>query len=304
MTTSVSEVMASLAGNAAPPASTVGELRQILIDYEASRPRSMQKALGPSELGTPCQQQIARKYAQAPRRPVTDPTWAPFQGTAMHAAMEDVLRHWNAALGRERWIIEDRLEPSPAAPGVDGGVDLPAVAGSGDAFDLDQGMVVDWKYVGKSAIDKLLTARRLGKPAKEQVSQEYRIQAHIYGLGHAAKGRDVRHVRLVLLARDWQYDTSAEWTEPYDERIAIWAIGRYYDVVTQVAELALASHPDQIVHIASAPSSDACKWCPFHRPGRDSDWSGCRGYEPTAQRATSDWLATLPSSGATSAPAR
>jgi hypothetical protein len=41
------------------PASTVAELRQVLIDYEAQRPRSMQKELGPSELGTPCQQQIA-----------------------------------------------------------------------------------------------------------------------------------------------------------------------------------------------------------------------------------------------------
>jgi hypothetical protein len=97
------------------PPSTIAELRNILIGYEAARPRSMQRELGPSELGTPCQQQIARKLAGAPRRPITEPTWAPFQGTAVHASMEHVVAYWNTQLGRERWLAEDRLivDPGP-----------------------------------------------------------------------------------------------------------------------------------------------------------------------------------------------
>lgn len=288
------------------PPSTVAELRQVLIDFEANRPRSMQKELGPSELGTPCRQQIARKLAGAPRRPITEPTWAPFQGTAVHASMEDVIAHWNTQLGRDRWLAEDRLTVVGAAPDADGSPYLPAVEGNGDAFDLDHNMVVDWKHVGTTALKTLRTAKRLGKPFREQVSQEYRVQAHLYGMGHANKGRRVDYVRLVLLARSWKYDDSDEWTEPYDERIAQWAIERYYDVVAMVHELDLDRHPERIVFVPSEPNSEACHWCPFHRPGQDSAWDGCRGHEPAAFANTAAWLGSLPTTdpGAAPAPAR
>jgi hypothetical protein len=280
MTQSVADVMSTLSTGTSTPPSTVGELRQVLMDFEASRPRSMQKELGPSELGTPCRQQMARKLAGAPRQPATEPAWAPFQGTAVHASMEDVVAYWNNQLGRERWLAEDRLVVIEPLPGPDGEPAFPGIAGNGDAYDTDHGMVVDWKHVGTTALKKLLAAKRAGKPSKEQVSQEYRVQGHLYGMGHANKGRDVRYVRLVLLARSWQYDDSAEWTEPYDERIATWAINRYYDVVAQVAELDLTAHPGQITAVQASPSSDACKFCPFLIPGRPSDWNGCAGNTP------------------------
>jgi hypothetical protein len=253
------------------PPSTITELRQVLIDFEAARPRSMQTALGPSELGTPCQQQIARKLAGAPRRPITEPTWAPFQGTAVHASMEDVVAFWNAQLGRERWLAEDRLVVDPG-PGH-----YPEIAGHGDAFDLDHGMVVDWKHVGTTALKKLRTAKRMGKPPRDQVSQEYRLQAHLYGLGHENKGRDVRAVRLVLLARSWQYDDSDEWTEPYNPELARWAIERYWKVVDRLADGGLEAVP-------SSPSNDACHWCPFKRGGQPTDWHGCAGDEAATER--------------------
>ncbi|MGL5910292.1 MAG: hypothetical protein ACRCZP_09845, partial [Phycicoccus sp.] len=176
------------------PPSTIDELRSVLIDYGASRPRSMQRRLGPSELGTPCQQQIARKLAGAPRRPVTDPMWAPFQGTAIHASMEQVVAYWNQRLGRDRWLVEEELEVDPGLPGVEG------IRGHSDAYDTDQSMVIDWKAVGKTALDKLRSAKRAGKPAAEQISPEYRVQAHLYGRGQERKGRPVQWVRLVLLA--------------------------------------------------------------------------------------------------------
>jgi hypothetical protein len=269
------------------PPSTVAELRGVLIDFEAARPRSMQKELGPSELGTPCRQQIARKLAGAPRRPITEPTWAPFQGTAVHASMEDVVAFWNAQLGRKRWLAEDRLIVDPG-PGH-----YPAIEGNGDAFDTDHDTVVDWKHVGTTALKKLLTAQRMGKPPRDQVSQEYRIQGHLYGLGHEAKGRPVRFVRLVMLARSWQYDDSAEWTEAYNPDLARWAIERYWDVVDQVAELDLANHPEQITAVKASPSSDACKFCPFRRAGRPSDWDGCAGDEAATERRNANFASGL-----------
>jgi hypothetical protein len=267
------------------PASTVAELRQVLIDFEAQRPRSMQKELGPSELGTPCQQQIARKLAGAPRRPITEPTWAPFQGTAVHASMEDVVAFWNQQLGRERWLAEDRLVVSEAAG------DLPAVAGNGDAFDLDHAMVVDWKHVGTTALKKLRTAKRMGKPPKEQVSAEYRAQAHLYGMGHVNKGREVRHVRLVLLARSWQYDDSDEWTEAYNPAIAQWYLERYWGVVDQLAELDLTADPDAITTVPANPT--ACGFCPFKVAGQPSNWTGCAGDEQATERRAATFAAGL-----------
>lgn len=248
--------------NVAPP-STVAELRNVLIGYDASRPRSMQTSLGPSELGTPCQQQMARKLAGAPRRPVTDPTWAPFQGTAVHAEMEKVVAYWNEQLGRQRWYAEDKL------------VIDDEIGGHGDAFDCDHGMVVDWKFVGTTALTKLRAARNAGKPPREQVSQDYRIQAHIYGFGHELKGRPVRYVRLVLLARSWKYDDSDEWTEPYNPDLVDWALKRYYATKELLAALNVAANPDAIAAVPASPG-EACKWCPFRRPG-PSNWVGCPG---------------------------
>jgi hypothetical protein len=256
---------------ATPPPSTVAELRDVLMQFEAQRPRSMQKRLGPSELGTPCQQQIARKLVGAPRQPVTEPTWAPFQGTAMHASMEDVVAFWNAQLGRTRWLAEDDLEADPGMDGVD------PIRGHGDAFDTDWATVVDWKYVGTTALKKLRAARNAGKPPAEQVSAEYRVQGHIYGLGHERKGRDVKFVRLVLLARSWKYDDSDEWTEPYQPEIALEAIARYYATHDLLNALDVANNPNLVAAVPATPSPDTCKWCPYHRLNQPSDWDGCRG---------------------------
>lgn len=262
-----------------PPRSTITELRDVLMAYDASRPRTLQTRLGPSELGTPCQQQIARKLAGAPRQPVTKPVWAPWQGTAVHAEMEKVVAFWNAQLGRERWLAEDSLEIDPGLPGIDG------ISGHGDAFDLDHGMVVDWKHVGTTALKKLRAARKAGKPAAEQVSPEYRTQAHLYGVGHDRKGRPVKFVRLVLLARSWQYDDSDEWTEPWQPDIAFTAIDRYYATHELLAALDVTGSPDNIAAVPPAPSAEACAWCPFHRPGQPSDWAGCAGDQVATDKA-------------------
>jgi hypothetical protein len=252
--------------------STIAELRDVLIAYDASRPRSMQTRLGPSELGTPCQQQMARKLVGAPRRPVTEPTWAPFQGTAVHAEMEKVLEFWNGQLGRKRWIIEEDLHMDDE------------IHGHGDAYDTDTDCVVDWKHSGITGIKKLLAAKRAGKPPREQVKAEYRVQAHLYGLGHARKGRDVKLVRLVFLARDWQYSSSAEWTEEYNPDIAFWALSRYYGLKDAIAGLNVPANPQAITAISANPG-EACSFCPFHRAGQPSGWDGCAGDEAKTERA-------------------
>jgi hypothetical protein len=255
-----------------PPPSTIAELRDVLMAYDASRPRSMQTRLGPSELGTPCQQQVARKLAGAPRQPVTKPVWAPFQGTAVHAEMEKVVAFWNGQLGRVRWLAEDELRIDDE------------IRGHGDAYDLDYDTVVDWKHVGTTALKKLRTARKAGKPAAGQVSPEYRTQAHLYGVGHDRKDRPVKFVRLVLLARSWQYDDSDEWTEEWQPDVAFAALHRYYETQDLLTALDVAGNPDNIAAVPPAPSADACAWCPFHAPGQPAGWAGCPGDTQATQR--------------------
>jgi len=247
-----------------PPPSTLAEMKDALTRYENSRPRTTQTTLGPSELGTPCDRQIALKLAGVQRHERGLP-WAPMCGTAVHGLMEQVLHAENARLGRERWIIEQKVQLDDE------------LSGHGDAFDTDWGMVVDWKYTGTTARRK---AARKTVPNSELVSVEYRTQAHLYGYGHQRAGRDVRFVRLVLLARSHDYSESVEWTEPYDEAIAVSAMTRFYAIRDAVINTNAAHYPEALIAVPAAPG-EACKWCPFQRVtppgGKHVDGTGCAG---------------------------
>lgn len=249
---------------AIPPPSTLAEMREALMRFENSRPRSVQRTLGPSELGTPCDRQIALKLAGVQRHPRGLP-WAPMCGTAVHELMEKVLRAENERLGRDRWIIEEKVQLDDE------------LSGHGDAYDTDWGMVVDWKYTGTTARRR---AARRSVPNSELVPVEYRTQAHLYGLGHRNAGRDVRFVRLVLLARSHDYSESVEWTEAYDEKIAVDAMMRFYAIRDAVVNSNAASYPESLIAVPAEPG-EACKWCPFQRVtppgGARVDATGCAG---------------------------
>lgn len=244
----------------APP-STVEVMREVLTSLDSSRARSQQTALGPSELGTPCQRQIAMKLAGVPRRPETRVPWAPMQGTAVHVLMEEALHHHNRQLGYDRWVIEQKLRLDDE------------LGGHGDAYDTDTDTVVDWKYVGSTALKKV---KRKTVPVASLVSPDYRIQAHLYGYGHSLAGRPVKWVRLVMLARSYDYDESAEWTEAYDPQLAFDAIVRYYATKDLITALPLAANPALWGAVPATPG-DACTWCPFKRPGAAADATGCPG---------------------------
>lgn len=246
------------------PPSTLADVAGALMRYENSRPRSIQTTLGPSELGTPCPRQIAMKLAGVQRHERGLP-WAPMCGTAVHGLMEEVLTAENERLGRERWVLEQKVHLDDE------------LSGHGDAYDTDHALVVDWKYTGTTARRK---AARLRVPNAELVSTEYRVQAHLYGLGHRNAGRPVRFVRLVLLARSHDYSESVEWTEEYREDVALDAMTRFYFIRDQVTNMDMATHPERLELVEAVPG-DACTWCPFkrlHEPGRPPvDATGCEG---------------------------
>lgn len=265
--TPVAKSAATSHGLATPPStppSTLAEIAGALMRYEASRPRSVQTTLGPSELGTPCARQIAMKLAGVQRHERGLP-WAPMCGTAVHSLMEDVLTRENERLGRQRWIIEETVHLDDE------------LTGHGDAYDSDHALVIDWKYTGTTARRK---AARRSVPNDQLVSAEYRVQAHLYGLGHENAGRPVTHVRLVMLARSHDYGESVEWTEEYRPDIAIDAMTRFYNIRDRVTNNDMATRPERLAAIEATPG-EACKWCPFQRPtpfgGADVDATGCVG---------------------------
>lgn len=248
---------------ATPPPSTLTELREVLIDYDLSQPRTIQKELGPSELGGKCIAQIARKLAGAPTQPVREPMWAPWQGGAVHTKMEDVLAFWNKRLGRERFLAEQTLQ-----------IDADII-GHGDAYDTDTNTVIDWKYVGVTALKELRSALYNKLPSAEQMKQTYRIQTHIYGWGYEQLGYDVKWVRVVLLARSWKFDDSAEWTEAYDKDLVDWAIKRYDSIKEMLKMLNIEQSPEAISLVPRTPGSE-CAWCDY-KQAEPTNWAGCEG---------------------------
>lgn len=240
----------------APP-STVVELEQILARFEADKPRTRQTALGPSEVGVECQRALAYRLLNTPTKPDDRLPWAPIIGTAVHAAIAEALEADNARLGRQRWIVENRVHPA---------ADL---AGSCDAYDVDNRLVCDWKVVGDKSLARLPGA----------MSLEYETQAHIYGLGYENAGHPVEWVRICLLARSsHDFRQSREWTRPYDRGLAERALARVADTRKLITGLRLAEG-DAGWSQVPAQLSKPCSWCKYWKAGDRPTRTGCPGVD-------------------------
>lgn len=242
------------------PDSTVAEMRDVFITHDANSPRSLQTAIGPSEIGVSCDRALAHRVAGTPRRDDVRVPWAPILGTALHAYVADMLRAENTRMGRQRWVVEERVWMTEE------------ISGSCDAYDDDNNMIIDWKLVGDNSILKY----------KRRMRPEYETQAHLYGLGHANAGRPVQWVRLVFLHRSHDYDKSWEWTARYDPGKAHAALSRLAAITHLLGALNVADHPHLWGAVPSQPTPD-CSWCPYFRPG-PPDATGCPGDEAANAR--------------------
>lgn len=250
------------AGWQRPPLDGVaGQLATDVIDtvkHAARRaPRSLQAAVGPSELGTPCTRRLAYKVLDWPARPNQDSDpWASVIGTSVHAWMAAAFLEENRQLGEERYLIERHV----MLPGN--------IPGSCDLYDRATQTVTDWKITG---LDRLKTYRRDGP------GQQYRWQAHCYGLGLQLAGEQPRHVAICFLPRGGRVDGLHVWSEPYDPAIAVQAIRRYQATRQALWTLDPEKHPDRW---AMFPTADAyCSYCPFHLPMSSDLGKGCPGHK-------------------------
>jgi hypothetical protein len=181
-----------------------------VIEHDAAnKPRNLQRQIGPSGIGNPCNRCLGYALAEVPERP-GDSQWLPFIGTAVHAQLEHVYERRNRVEGFRRWLTEERLKTGVIGDRV--------VEGNGDLFDTVQGYSIDWKIVGDNT---------LGKARKGTASATYVTQGHTYGDGHVYAGRRVQQIIIAYLPRNAMsiYDAVLK-SFPYDPAVSAEAFRR------------------------------------------------------------------------------
>lgn len=255
------------------------EIRDVVFRYAARMPRSMQRHLGPSELGHQCDRQLVGKMAgvnlgNGNSSQLHDP-WASYVGTAIHASMDDAFK-WDAAepdpdkLDMEngknpgRWEPERRVTPDPES-------DSPH-PGTADLYDHRYKAVVDWKCQSEGVRDKL---KRNGPPP------HYWYQMLLYSLGYMNEGFPVERMILVSLPRT---KSSMDDIYCYEHVITQADLDATQDILRkteareQLAQI-VASGDMDLFDIPATPSDSDCAYCPYFNPraALDKNIRACPG---------------------------
>lgn len=219
--------------------------------FSAVHPRTLQRELGPSEVGEPCARQLAYKLMDGPENPGRriDP-WPSFLGIAGHARIADSL-DWEESRHPGTWVTERRVH----IPGVrDGG------KGTSDALYLPTDTVIDWKILGDTTFRELQTIGLAGH-------RKYRTQGHVYGLGWAAAGFQVRHIALGIFGRSKPLSAMYVLSEPFDPAYAASELQRVAQVRVVVDWLRGQGSTD--VSIVPPTPGKGCYYCPYRGSARD-----------------------------------
>ena len=228
-----------------------GELRNELLDIihwaNANSPRSLQRQIGPSELGTPCDRKIAYKLAGNPEINTRRDLWPAIVGTGIHHWLEAAVNDYQDFLhGPDRAARRYQTEQELV---ID-----PLVLGHTDLYR--DGVVVDYKTCGPDVLKKIT---KHGPPAG------YKIQTQLYGKGHTDAGRKVSHVALIFLPRAGWLSDMYVWTDVYRPEVAQAALDRMYSIGRGLIAADIENHPEIYDRIPAA--EDHCGYCPYFLRG-------------------------------------
>lgn len=176
-------------------------LLHVLHSKDASRDRSKQTQVGPSEIGG-CRRKVWYRLNAQPETNENQSKLAAIMGTAIHAAIEEAIGALDPD-GKE-YLVETEVAHGDMKAHV-------------DLFVPSTGAVIDWKT---SKIKNLSYF-----PSKQQ-----RWQVQVYGYLLSKNGYDVKTVNLVAIARDGAEKDIKVHSEPYDEAIAMEAFDWLADV--------------------------------------------------------------------------
>jgi len=187
-------------------------LLTVLHAKDASRDRSTQTQVGPSEIGG-CRRKVWYRLNGQPETNENQSKLAAIMGTAIHAAIEDAIGHLDPD-GKD-YLVETAVEHGDMKAHI-------------DLFIPSTGAVIDWKT---SKVKNLSYF-----PSKQQ-----RWQVQIYGYLLAQNGHTVNTVNLVAIARDGAEKDVKVHSEAYDEDVALEAL----EWLTQVKRMESAPEPEK-----------------------------------------------------------
>lgn len=231
-----------------------------------NHPRGLQKEIGPSEIGHPCDRWMGYKLLGFDEINPKSAGWRPTVGTAVHLWLAETFEladaRIRAALGTDTpvWLVEQRL-----ACGRIEAEDGYEVYGSCDLYYATRKIAVDWKIVGKATLD---AARKKGHPGAQ-----YRTQGHTYGRGWNARGMPVEEVAVFFLPASGELTDAVWWSEPYDEQVVLNGLARVSDVHNRVTQGGLDA-------VAEMPTHEHyCSRCPYWKFRSEDPRLGCPGDE-------------------------
>ena len=170
-------------------------LLHVLHAQDASRDRSQQTEVGPSEIGG-CRRKVWYRLNAQPHTNENQSKLAAIMGTAIHAAIEEAIGALDPE-GKE-YLVETEVSFGDMKAHV-------------DLYVPSTGAVIDWKTS---------KVKNLGYfPSNQQ-----RWQVQVYGYLLSKKGYNVKTVNLVAIARDGNEKDIKVHTEPYDETMAMAAL--------------------------------------------------------------------------------
>lgn len=236
------------------------EIREDVIEMvrwaDANTPRHLQKKIGCSEAGHPCDRRIGYRLANVGEGGYfTNDPWPAIVGTAVHSWMEDAVHRFQQAHGLDHWVTEQEVWPSPV------------VKGHTDLYDAKRHLVLDWKFPSPDNLRKM---------REDGPSQQYKTQVRLYGLGHLQAGRPVKRVGIVAMGRQGWLKDAYVWTEEFDRAVAEAAVDRVLRIGRFLLSRDLAV-PDTWQTLKAEPSR-LCHWCPwFRRDVKEASQKGCPG---------------------------
>lgn len=163
--------------------------------------RSLQTAIGASEVGYPCPRRLAYALSGAPVVNHGDPMRL-LVGTGVHLVLEEIHHRLDRGAGRFRTELATVYRNVP---------------GKADLLDTYLHLLLDWKTCSKE---------RLAKYAKDGAPINHRVQIQIYAAGLRAAGYDIERVGVVFLPYDGALSQIHVWEASPDPTEADAAIDR------------------------------------------------------------------------------
>lgn len=228
--------------DAIPGETLFKELVSIIQWGSDNAERSQQKALGPSEVGHPCDRRIAMSIMEEPKLGDKGDPLPSITGTAIHSWFEATIKRWNKHIGYERFFTERRVHPRPG------------LSGSCDLYDTETQFAIDLKNPNPGVLSKYRKADYPG--------EQYEVQLQEYGLGYANAGHEVKYVAIFALPRGGKLKDAWWWSSAYNPEIAHAAHRRLDEITLLADELDVEHRPERYSLIQTTPQF--CDYCPYH----------------------------------------